>query len=117
MSDLQSVFKHIQEIKQRQRSIKKEYRDALAQDGEYQDLLEKLKDQKTRKQQLELKAQESLGRLWAEHDELKDELASEQELLSDLAMKTLMEGKTVEVSDDNDIKYEPLFSVKFKRAQ
>lgn len=115
--DLQSIFKHIQEMKKEQKEIKKEYRDSLAQSLDYTELLEQISKLKERKQQIELRTKESMGRRWEKHDELKDEVESEQEMLNDMAMTTLMDGKTVEVTDEYSNKYEPIFSVRFKKAQ
>jgi hypothetical protein len=37
-------------------------------------------------------------------------------MLNDMAMTMLMDGKTVEVTDEYENQYEPLFTVKFKKA-
>ncbi len=49
-------------------------------------------------------------------DAYKMHLKTDMEMLSDLALNDLMAGKTVEVVDKNNQKYEPLFSVKFKKS-
>lgn len=117
MKDLQSVFNHIQEMKKEMKDIKREYSDALYNADDLEVLNDELKKLKERKKQIELRVQESMGSRYAKFEELKDEIASEQEMLNDLAMTTLMDGKTVEVLDEYQNRYEPLFVVKFKKAQ
>ena len=113
---VQEIFLKLQEMKRSQRSIRKEYQDVLAQEMEYQKILEEIKKLRERKSQIETKAREAMGKRYAELEELKDDVASHQEMLSDTAMTTLMNGQTVEVTDEFENKYEPIFSVKFKKA-
>ncbi len=116
MKDLQSIFNHIQEMKKDMKTIKREYADTLANADDLELILEELKKLKERKRQIEIRVQEQMGKRYAELEELKDEVESEQQMLNDIAMTTLMDGKTVEVMDEYQNRYEPLFSVKFKKA-
>lgn len=116
MKDLQSLFNHIQEMKKDMKTIKKEFSDTLANADDHELILEELKKLKERKKQIETRVQEQMGKRYAELESLKDEVESEQEMLNDIAMTTLMDGKTVEVMDEYQNRYEPLFSVKFKKA-
>ncbi|MEI8103416.1 MAG: hypothetical protein WCG84_00735 [Candidatus Moraniibacteriota bacterium] len=113
---IQDIFLHLQEMKRSQRSIRKEYQDVLGQEAEYQKIVEEMKALRERKGQIETKAREAMGKRYAELEDLKDEIVSNQEMLSDVAMTTLMNGQTVEVTDEFENKYEPEFSVKFKKA-
>lgn len=115
--DVQSLFRHIQEMQRERRSIRKEYQDVLGQETEYQAIIEEIKRLRERKQQIETKARESMGRRFQEFEDLGEEISSEQEMMSDVAMTTLMDGKSIEVVDEFDNKYDPIFSVKFKKAQ
>jgi hypothetical protein len=117
MKDLQSIFNHIQEMKKGMKTIKKEYSDSLLNADDHELILEELKKLKERKKQIEIRVQEQMGKRYAEWEELKDEVISKQEMLNDIAMTTLMDGKTVEVMDEYQNRYEPLFTVKFKKAQ
>lgn len=116
MKDLQSIFNHIQEMKKDMKTIKKEYTDSLFNADDHESIAEELKKLKERKKQIEIRVQEQMGRRYAELEELKDEIESEQEMLNDMAMTTLMDGKTVEVTDQYENRYEPSFTVKFKKA-
>jgi predicted nuclease with TOPRIM domain len=117
MQDIQEIFRHIQEMKRTQRSIRKEYADVLTQEAEYQTIVEEMKRLRERKKQIETKAQEAMGKRFEEFEELQDEIGTNQEMLSDVAMTTLMSGQTVAVTDEFENKYDPVFSVKFKKAE
>lgn len=113
--ELQELFKNIQEMKKEQKEIKKEYRDVLAQNLEYQKAVEDLEKVKEKKLVFEQTAKDSLGKRYERFEELSDEIKANQEMLSDLAMTTLMDGKTVEAVDEYGNKYEPVFAVRFKK--
>ena len=116
MKDLQSIFNHIQEMKKEMKTIKKEYADTLYNADDHELIVEELKKLKERKKQIEIRVQEQMGKRYAELEEMKDEIESEQEMLNDIVMTTLMDGKTVEVLDEYQNRYEPIFNVKFKKA-
>lgn len=116
MKNLQSIFNHIQEMKKDMKTIKKEYADSLFNADDHELIVEELKKLKERKKQIEIRVQEQMGKRYAELEELKEEIESEQEMLNDIAMTTLMDGKTVEVLDEYQNRYEPLFKVSFKKA-
>lgn len=116
MKDLQSIFNHIQEMKKDMKTIKKEYADTLANADDLELINEEIKKLKERKKQIEIRVQEQMGKRYAELEDLKEEIESEQEMLNDIAITTLMDGKTVEVLDEYQNRYEPLFAVKFKKA-
>jgi len=116
MKDVQEVFNEFQGTKKEMKEIRKEYKDVLAQDVEYQKILEKMNTLKEEKKQHELSAQRDLGMRWEKLDELKGETKSLQEMMSDISLSTLMDGETVEVRDEYDNLYEPMYNVNFKKV-
>jgi hypothetical protein len=48
---------------------------------------------------------------------MKIDLDSDMEMISDLALNQLMKGETVKVKDEYEVEYDPLFTVKFKKAE
>ena len=116
MKDIQSVFNEQQEVKKDMKDIRKEYRDAMAQDEEYQILKEKAEKLRDEKKQMETLIQNAMGKRWLDLEDLKDKDKSLKEMASDIAMTTLMDGKTVEVRDEYDSLYEPVYTVAFKKA-
>ncbi len=115
MQNIQDVFNRIEERKREQRNLKIMYRDILESSGEYRELKEKIEQLRSRKKQLENEA-------WAEagsrekSDLLALNVKQDREMLSDLALSTLMKGETVKIIDKDNNEYEPMFSVRFKKA-
>lgn len=115
MRNIQEVFDGIQEKKRELRDIKKMYRDALESSGEYRELNEKMEQMKARKKQLE-------GVAWSEvgakdtYETSKLDIKQDREMLTDLAINSLMSGETVKLTDSENNEYEPKFSVSFKKT-
>jgi hypothetical protein len=116
MQDLQEVFNRIRETKQKQKEVKKMYKDALNSSMEYKEILEKLENLKIRKKQLETELKEDASNDFKQIDAYRMHFKTDTELLSDLALNKLMAGETVEIKDGEDNRYEPQFSVRFKKA-
>lgn len=49
-------------------------------------------------------------------DELKQNIADEEMMLSDLAFNSVIKGERLELYDENEAQYEPLVTVKFKKT-
>lgn len=113
---LLEVFNRIEDTKKKIKEIKKVYADALTGSADYQEVIEKIKTLRARKKQIEETVQSDFQSELAKLDDLKIDLQSDQELLNDAALTKLMKGETVEVEDENGNKYDPHFSVKFKKA-
>jgi hypothetical protein len=47
---------------------------------------------------------------------MKIDLESDLDTLSDIALTQLMKGETVKVKDENEIEYDPIFSVRFRKT-
>lgn len=116
MQDIQAIFTRIQEIKKDQKKIKASYREALLGSSEYQELTDKLKTLRERKKQIENVIKEDFSSEWTKLEDYKIDLESEITLLSDAALSKLMKGETVQVTDEYNNNYEPVFTVKFKKA-
>ena len=50
-------------------------------------------------------------------DEIKNEIASFNEMISDIAISTLMKGESVYLKDEYDNEYEPAYKVTFKKIK
>lgn len=116
MNDLQTVFARIKETKRKQKEIRALYKDELTQHKEYQELLEKLDNLKARKKSIEADIKADLAGEIQKLEAYKMHIQNDNELMSDLAINQLMSGETVELVDENDQKYEPVFTVRFKKA-
>lgn len=116
MANLQEVFNRIRFTKREQKQLRNMYKDALENSHEYREVLEKIRGYKLRKQQIEEQIKAELGHDFAKLESLKKSSQTDKELLADLALNELMEGRTIQVEDEDKIAYEPVFSVKFKKS-
>ena len=92
------------------------YRDSLIANQEYQSVVEKLDNLKIRKKQIETEIKNDQIADFQKLDAYKMNVKNDMEMLSDLALNKLVSGETVEVVDEAGDKYEPLFTVKFKKS-
>jgi len=113
---MQRVFEEIREAKGEMKKIRAEYRDALAQADKYEEVNEEIKKMREEKKTIEARVQHEMEKTYERLDELKIEVAGKEELLNDIAMSTLMKGETVEVRDEFDNQYEPVYAVRFKKT-
>ena len=116
MADLKEVFSRIKETKQKQKEIRGMYKDALSQSMEYQKLLEDLDKLKIRKKEIEIGVKDEMQGDIEKLDAYRMHIKTDQEMMTDLAINQLMSGENVELVDENDQKYEPIFTVRFKKA-
>lgn len=115
MGRLQDVFNNIEKLKKDQREIKKAYKDALSTSHEYGEVVEKVNELRDKKRKIEDDIKEDFSSEFTRLEDLKIDLETEKEMLSDIALNKLVKGEKVEVKDKNDVAYEPIFSVKFKK--
>lgn len=115
MQDIQEIFNRIQENKKKQKDIRSAYKSALESSGEYKEICEKMKTLRERKKQIENTTKESFAGELTKLDDLKIDLESDAVVLSDLALSSFVKGNTVQVVDEYNNKYEPVFKVNFKK--
>ncbi len=116
MQSLQEIFKRTQELKKKQKDLKSAYNDALKTSLEYQEITEKTKALKERKKQIEITIKDQFASELTKLEDLKIDLASDAEMMTDMAVSMLMKGETIEVKDEYDNAYEPVFKVSFKKT-
>ena len=116
MQNIQEIFARIQEAKAKMKDLRASYKEALETTPGYKDAVENANTAKEKKKQIEQVVQEQFASEITQISDLKIDIASDQELLSDIAMTQLMKGETVGVTDKYDNEYEPIFAVKFKKV-
>lgn len=116
MQDLNEVFKKINEEKKERKRIQEIYKDLLANSKPYQDAVDALADAKAKKQQIETSIRAEMPTEMDELDRIKQHIEANKQLMTDLALTKLMKGETVEIKDEQDTTYEPVFSVRFKKT-
>jgi len=114
--ELSAVFNRIQEKKKKQRELKVMYRDALSVNGEYQKVVEDLEDLKIKKKKIEAGVQSDFKEEFDKLEGLKLNIASDNQLLSDIALTQFTKGELKRLVDEYQVEYEPIFTVKFKKA-
>lgn len=117
MQDLQGVFNKIQESKKRQKDLRAMYKDGLMSSGEYQDVLEKMKSLRETKKRIETAVKEQFAHEITELEDLKIDIESDMEMLSDIALSKLVKGESLELTDADQNNYEPVLTVKFKKMK
>lgn len=113
---LQEVFNRIKETKRKAKEVKQMYQDSLESSLEYNEVCEKLELLKGRKKQIETQVKEASAGEFKKLDAYKMHVKTDNELLSDLAFNSLVKGETVVVKDEQEQEYEPVFTVRFKKA-
>lgn len=116
MKDIQEVFSQIKEITQEQKEIRREYKDTLSSASNFEELVEKIEELKQEKKNIEERIQEEMGSRWEKLEQLKSKSSELKQMQSDIAVSTIMGGKTVEVKDEFNNIYEPVFAVTFKKT-
>jgi predicted negative regulator of RcsB-dependent stress response len=117
MQNIQDLFDTLQVTKKEQKEIRKEYADALINANGYTELTDELKKLKEKKKQIEAMTQSRMGERYTKLENLKKKAEELDQEITDVAMSTLMEGKTVEIKDQYDNAYEPVYKISFKKVQ
>jgi predicted nuclease with TOPRIM domain len=117
MKDPQDIFNELQELKKEQKEIRKDYRNILLQNTEYEAINDKLEALRAEKKEIELSAQAEIGATWDKFEDNKQKIKDLEQILTDVAMTNLMDGKTVEVRDIWDNLFEPVYKIIFKKAK
>ncbi|MDQ1283882.1 MAG: hypothetical protein QG620_230 [Patescibacteria group bacterium] len=117
MRDIQEVYNELLENKKEQKEIRGEYKDALLSANEYEETADKIKELREKKKQIETLTQSRLGARWDELEKLKAKTEELNQMLTDIAMSNLAEGKTVSVKDQYDNDYEPVYKITFRKVE
>lgn len=115
MRDIQEIFNEIQELKKEQKEIRHEYKDALANANEYEETVEKAKELREKKKQIESATQGRMGLRYQRFEEIKGKAEELNQMLTDVAMANLMDGKTIALKDQFENEYEPVYKITFKK--
>lgn len=115
MAKIQEVFNRIQETKGKQREIKTIFRDALANSTDYREIVDEIKKLKEKKKEIENNIKMDFTSELDKLDRIKLDLETDNILLSDIALNHIVEGESLEITDKDQVQYEPIFSVKFRK--
>lgn len=116
MADLKELHERVKVKKAEKKKVSQIVRDVFDQSKPYAELMEQLEELKVKRLQLQNEIRAGLMSEVEQLDRLALDIQTDVVLMSDLALTKLMKGETIELSDENDIKYEPVFKVTFKKA-
>ena len=116
MPTVQEIFTKVQAAKKKQKDLKSAYSDALKTSLEYQEIGDKLKALREKKKQIELTTKEQFKHEMTELEDITIDIASDMEMMADLALNQLMKGETIMLKDEYNNEYEPVFKVNFKKV-
>ncbi len=115
MRDLKSVHLKLQDKSRERRQLMRSFQDELAQNKEYVDLVEQIKKLREVKKSIENSVKASSLGDASKLDTLQLEIKDQREMLSDLALAAYTDGEQVEITDGDNIRWVPQFSVRFKK--
>lgn len=116
MTELQEIYVRLKQSRHDKKKANEVFRDVLTQSKPHQEVLEQLKALKAKKAQLEHDIRADFSKEEEEIERLTLDIKTDAQLLSDVALTKLMKGETIEITDENEVKYEPVFKVAFKKA-
>jgi len=116
MNNLQEIFNRVQENKKVLKDLRQGYKDALTASHEYVQLVDEMKTMKERKKSIENAVKETCASELQKAEDVKIDIESDMEMMSDVAMTKVMKGESIAILDKYDNEYEPIFKVNFKKV-
>lgn len=114
MPKLQDVHSRLLKKKKEKREMVRSFQDELRSNAHYMELLEKIETLKAEKKSIENEARgrdADTGKI----EELKSDIQSDTILLADIALNMYVQQLPVEIVDDMNVKWGPVFKVSFKK--
>jgi len=117
MQDLQEVFNRIQKNKEKLKDLKGAFTEALKSSESYVEAAEAVKVVKEKQKRIEKELKQHFSGEFTQMEDLKIDIASDQEVLNDIAITMVMKGEGVSIVDKYENEYEPLFKINFKKVK
>ena len=117
MQDLKSVYAELQNKKKERKELTKMFTDELKHNGEYQELVKQITTLREKKKSIEDQAKASALHDVKKLDGLTLEIAGSTELLSDIALTKFLNREQVEITDEDNNRLVPQFTVRFKKEE
>lgn len=114
MPKLEEIYKRLEINKKRRRELNKMLKDELAHHPEHQEIVDEMKTLRERKKGIEQDIRANTPDI-QELDDIKIEIQTDQELLADLALNMYANNETVEITDEYEQTWYPVFKVSFKK--
>lgn len=114
--DIQELFTQIKEKKEKIKELKAVCKEMLDASEEYKEINEQMKTLRAKKQRVASAVNEQCSTEMTKIMDLTIDVASDEEMLTDMAITKYTKGESIELKDQYDNTYEPVFSVKFKKS-
>ena len=115
MSTLEDIYARLEKNKKRRKEINKMLKDELSHSSRYQEISDEMKTLREEKKGIEQDVRAGNSDV-AELEELKAEIQTDQELLADQALNMYVKNEAVEIKDEYDQTWYPVFKVNFKKS-
>lgn len=112
----QEIFIQIQELKKQQKDIRKMITDARTGSPQFQEVKAELDALRQKKKTIDVGIMREFERELTKLDDLKIDIESEQEELSDMALTQIMKGEIVKVHDAYNNSYDVVVKLNFKKS-
>lgn len=115
MPNLEEVYGRLEANKKRRKEINKMLKDELEHVPRYQEVKDEMAALREEKKSIEQEVRAGVGE-FHELEDLKVDIATDQELLADIALNMYTKEETVEIIDEYDQTWYPVFKVSFKKS-
>jgi hypothetical protein len=116
MPNIQEIYDRIKQFKAEQKLIRDAYKSELSHSEDYQEIKDELDALKVRKKEIENGFKQEMRKDFEKLEDLKLDIDTDNEVMSDLAFNKLIKGETVQIEDEFGNKYDPVIRVKFEKA-
>ncbi|KKW29950.1 MAG: hypothetical protein UY72_C0028G0003 [Candidatus Uhrbacteria bacterium GW2011_GWD2_52_7] len=115
MPTLQELHQRLQEKKAQRKDIKQSFQDQLRNSKRYMDIIEEMEKLRSEKKSIEneiLNRDVDVEKL----EELAADIKTDVILLADVALNMYISNQSVEIVDEQNARWVPLFTVRFKKS-
>ena len=116
MANVQQIFDRIQKTKKEQKDLKSIYRDALINSQAMQQVQEDLVKLRDKRKKIEDGIKDDFRHEFDKLEVLKADIENDVVLLSDASLNEYIKGNSIEIKDEYENRYEPIFAVRFKKV-
>lgn len=115
MKDLTEVYNRLKMKKAERKDLRTSFQDELKNHAKYQELVDKLAELRQEKKSIE---NEILSREMdkAKLEELNLDIKTDNEMLTDITLNMFLAQEPVEIIDEVNNKWTPVFAVRFRKG-
>jgi hypothetical protein len=115
MAKLEEVYKRLEKNKKAKRDIGKMLKDELTHSSRYQEIVEEMKTLREEKKGIEQDVRAGSSD-FDKIDGLKLDIQTDSEILADVTLNMYTKDENVEIIDEYDQAWYPVFKVNFKKG-